>query len=219
VLKADFHMHTHYSYDCMTKPEHLIQRCQEVGLNCIAVTEHNNIQGALAVKAIAPFMVIVAEEVKTSEGEITGLFLKEEIPQGLTPKETVRRIREQGGLVSLPHPFDRIGRSPLARQAIEALLPQVDIVEAFNARTTLGGDNARAQRLAAEHGLLATAVSDAHTLGELGRSYTELPEFDGTPEGFKSALKEARLVGRRSSPLVHLYSTISKLRHRRFRLP
>ena len=106
-----------------------------------------------------------------------------------------------------------MGRSPLSAQAIADLLPHVDIVEGFNARTTRPGDNAQGRQLASAHGLLVTAVSDAHTLGELGRCYTEMPEFDGTAEGFKKALAHARLVERRSNPLVRLYSTVNKLRH------
>jgi predicted metal-dependent phosphoesterase TrpH len=219
MIRGDFHMHTRYSHDCMVEPEALVKRCQEVGLSCIAVTDHNTIKGARAVQAIAPFRVILGEEIKTTAGEITGLFLTEEVPPGLTPADTVRRIKEQGGLVSLPHPFDRMGRSPLAPRFIDELLPYVDLVEAFNARTLLMRDNAQGHQMAVNHGLLVTAVSDAHTLGELGRSYTEMPEFDGTPEGFKAALIEARLMERRSSPLVHLYSTINKFRSKKPPLP
>ena len=219
MLKGDFHMHTRYSYDCLVEPYALVQRCQAVGLDCIAVTDHNSLQGAAAVKAIAPFMVILGEEVKSTHGEITGLFLTEEVPPGLTPHETVRRIREQGGLVSLPHPFDRLGRSPLSAEMVAELLPCIDIVEGFNARTTLLRDNAQGRRLAIDHGLLVTAVSDAHTLGELGQCYTEMPEFDGTAEGFKKALANVRLVERRSSPLVHLYSTVNKFRRKLFGVP
>ena len=166
-----------------------------MGLNCIAVTEHNNLEGAQVVKAIAPFLVIQGEEIKSTEGEITGLFLEEEIPPGLTPLETVRRIKDQGALVSIPHPFTGQGRSSLNQTTAQDILPHVDIIEGFNARTMRRRDNARGQAFAKAHGLAATAVSDAHTTRELGRAYTELPEFDGTPQGFKEALAEARLVG------------------------
>ena len=111
LIKADFHMHTHFSPDSETPPEKLVARCVEVGLSCIAVTDHNTIEGALEVERIAPFMVIVGEEVASSDGEITGLFLKEPVPKGLSPQETARRIKDQGGLVSLPHPFDRFRRA------------------------------------------------------------------------------------------------------------
>jgi len=100
-------MHSHFSPDSDVTPERLVARCEKVGLSCIAVTDHNTVEGALAARKIAPFTVIIAEEVGSSEGEITGLFLQETIPAGLSPLETVRRIKDQGGLVSVPHPFDR----------------------------------------------------------------------------------------------------------------
>jgi predicted metal-dependent phosphoesterase TrpH len=128
MLKADLHSHTHFSKDCLTTPEKYVATCLKRGINCIAVTDHNSIQGGLAVRKIAPFQVIVAEEVRTTEGEITGLFLTEEIPARLTPEETVRRIKEQGGLVSVPHPFDRFRGEPLKEGAIQRILPQADII-------------------------------------------------------------------------------------------
>ena len=216
MLKGDFHMHTHFSPDCAMPPERLVRRCLEVGLNCIAVTDHNTTRGAYEVRRLAPFMVIIGEEVKTSGGEITGLFLQEEVPRGLSPLETVSRIREQGGLISIPHPFDHFRRSVIQSEALREVLPHVDIIEAFNARTTLASDLRRAQRLAQERGILVSAVSDAHVPLELGRAYVELPEFDGTPEGFKQALAQGRLVGRRINPLVHLLTTYTKLKARLF---
>ena len=216
MLRADLHMHTEYSPDSETPPEKLISRCTQVGLSCVAITDHNTIEGALHVKRLAPFIVIVGEEIGTSEGEVTGLFLKESIPRGLSPLESAERIREQGGLVSLPHPFDRFRRSVISGDAIEQILPYVDIVEVFNSRNSLDADDRRASELAREHGLLSTAVSDAHTPLELGRTYVEMPEFDGTPEGFKEALSQGRLVTRRTSPLIHALTTLTKLKKRVF---
>jgi predicted metal-dependent phosphoesterase TrpH len=117
-LRADFHMHTHYSKDCTTSPKRLVARCLRVGLGCIAVTDHNTIRGGMEVAEIAPFPVIVASEVKTTHGEITGLFLTEEIPRGLSPMETVERIKAQGGLVSIPHPFDKVRSSVITDDAL-----------------------------------------------------------------------------------------------------
>ena len=219
MVRGDFHMHTYYSYDCMTSPEALVRRCNDVGLDCIAVTDHNSLAGAKAVSAIANFTVILGEEVKSTAGEITGLFLTEEVPPGLSPVETAKRIKEQGALVSVPHPFSGYGRSSLAEPAVTELLPYVDLIEAFNARTMSRETNERGRAFAKAHGLAATAVSDAHTLGELGRTYTELPDFDGTPEGFKEALREARLVERPAGRFVHVYTTLNKLRHRFFTVP
>ena len=192
-MRADFHMHTHFSRDCRTSPERLVARCLKVGLGCIAVTDHNTIRGGVAVAAIAPFPVIVASEVKTTHGEITGLFLSEEVPAGLSPMETVERIKAQGGLVSIPHPFDSVRRSVISEEALVEVLPHADIIEAFNARNVFRGADERARAAASEHGLAVTAVSDAHHTLELGRTYTEMPEFDGTPSGFLAALREASL--------------------------
>ncbi|MBI4233504.1 MAG: PHP domain-containing protein [Chloroflexi bacterium] len=211
MLRGDFHIHTRFSRDSATSPQRLVARCLKVGLNCIAVTDHNTIRGAQEVAKLAPFRVIIGSEVKSAAGEITGLFLKEEVPGGLSPLETVERIKAQGGLVSIPHPFDGIRRSVIRREALEEVLPRADIVEAFNARNTFKRANEMALRAAQEHGLLVTAVSDAHHVLELGRTYTEMPEFDGTPQGFKEALRQARLVGHPASPLVHSITTWNKL--------
>ena len=214
MLKTELHVHTRFSADCATPIAKLVARCQKVGTNCLAITDHNTIKGALAVREIAPFYVIIGEEVKSSGGEITGLFLTEEIPAGLSPMETVDRIKAQGGLVSIPHPFDRMRRSVITATALEELLPHADIIEAFNARNTFRSANERAMHLAHERGLLMSAVSDAHTLIELGRAYVEMPEFDGTPEGFKESLRQGKLVTRGITPLIHFATTFTKLRQR-----
>ena len=216
MLKGDFHMHTNFSPDCIVSPESLVARCLEVGLNCIAVTDHNSIQGSIEVKRIAPFMVIQASEIKTTGGEITGLFIQEEIPAGLAPVETAKRIKEQGGLVSLPHPFDHLRRSVIGKMALEEVLPYADIIEVFNARNVFDSDNRKAMVVAKEHGLVPSAVSDAHSIGELGDTYVEFPEFDGTPAGFKEALRQGRLVTRKSNPLIHLITGYAKLKKRWF---
>ena len=214
MLRAELHVHTSFSPDCTTPPNKLVERCLKVGVNCVAITDHNTIQGALVVQEIAPFLVIIGEEVKSAAGEITGLFLKEEIPSELSPMETVERIKAQGGLVSIPHPFDRMRRSVIVAPALEEVLPHADIIETFNARNTFASANGRAEALAKERGLLMSAVSDAHTLLELGRTYVEIPEFDGTPEGFKESLRQGWLVTRRITPLIHFATTFTKLRHR-----
>lgn len=213
MIKADLHVHTCYSIDCVTPLERIVERCLELGINCIAVADHGTITGALKLKEIAPFKIIVAEEILTSAGELMGLFLTEEVPRGLSPQETIAQIRSQGGLVGIPHPF---GRSPLrnSNKLISGeVLSQVDIIEAYNSRTPFPNSDARAGKLAIEQGKTASAGSDAHTLGEIGRAYVEMPEFDG-PEDFLNCLAQGRIFGQRSSPLVHFASTWAKIRER-----
>jgi predicted metal-dependent phosphoesterase TrpH len=216
MLRADLHLHTNASPDSMINPEALVKACLKKDINCIAVTDHNTMDGVAAVQRIAPFHVIAAEEVKTTEGEIIGYFLREPIPARLSPEETVARIKAQGGIVAVPHPFDRLRREPLREAALMRVLPQVDVIEALNARVTVARDNRRAIAFAAEHGLACSAGSDAHSLLEVGTAYVDMPDFD-TPEQFLESLREGRLCGGRSVPLVHLISTWAKAR-RYFRL-
>ena len=211
-LRIDLHTHTHYSPDSIVSPQGLAATCQRKGITCVAVTDHNTIRGALAVKEIAPVQVIVGEEVRSADGEIIGLFLTEELPAGLSAQETIERIRAQAGLVSLPHPLDRF-RGGVGAEAVARLAPLVDIIEVMNARTTLARDNDGAARLAEEHGLVGVSVSDAHSPWEIGRAYVEAPSFEG-PQEFLEALRWGTLVGRPSSPLVHLISRYAVLRRK-----
>ena len=213
-MRVDLHMHTRFSPDSEMSPEALVKRCVKVGLDCIAVTDHNTIEGAREVKRIAPFRVIVGEEVGSSDGEITGLFLEEAVPRGLSPLETVKLIKSQGGLVSIPHPYDRFRSSVITPRGIDEVLPYADIVEIFNSRNSLDADNRKAVELAEERGLLVSGVSDAHTPMELGRTYVEMPDFDGTPEGFKRALAQGTIVARKTSPLIHVLTTLTKAKKR-----
>ena len=212
-LRADLHTHTHFSRDGLTTPERFVRRCVARGLTCVAVSDHNNLTGALEVAKIAPFRVIPSEEIKSTEGEIIGWFLRETIPRGLTPEDTVRAIRGQGGLICVPHPFDRLRGSPLRTAALLRILHEVDAVEAFNARTTLRSDLRRSAAFARAHGKIASAASDAHWHPELGGTYVEMPDFEG-PGDFLAALRAGRIHGEIANPLVHLVSTIAKVRWR-----
>lgn len=220
LIRADLHSHTIFSYDSMVQPDDYVRRCVRCGLSCVAVTEHNNIDGARYLREIAPFTVIIAEEIMTTEGEIIGLFLDKAVPSGLSPEETARRIKDQGGLVDIPHPFDRF-RHGLGEAAMLRILPQIDIIEAFNARIRLARDNDRALRFAREHDIAIGAGTDAHSPWELCHTYVEMPSFD-TPEQFLSALREGRIVGRRAPRYVLAFSAAEKLRRKlglRRRLP
>lgn len=177
----------------------------------MAITDHNRIAGALQLKRTAPFKVIVGEEVLSTSGEIIGLFLTEEVPDRLTPEETVARIKAQGGLVCIPHPFDRFRpHSRLRRGALERIARDVDLIEVFNARTLMLQDSARALDFARSHALPGTVGSDAHVIQEIGRAYVELPEFNDA-EGFLLALGRGQAFTRRTSPLTHFYSIRNRL--------
>jgi hypothetical protein len=209
LLKADLHVHTCYSEDSLSPPEKIVQHCIKVGINCLAVTDHNTITGALEVKRLAPFKVIVSEEILTTQGEIIGYFLTEEIPPRLSPEETVAQIKAQGGLACIPHPFDRI-RNKLRPRALEKIIPDIDLIEVFNSRTMLLWDSARALELARRHDLPGTAGSDAHIVREVGGTYMEIPEFNDA-EQFRQALRQGQVFGHRTNPLIHFYGIRNRL--------
>jgi len=201
--------------DCLSPLEQIVERCLGLGINCIAIADHNTIAGAVKLSEIAPFKVIIAEEVLTPVGEIMGLFLSEAVPWGLSPQETISLIRSQGGLVGIPHPFGRSlpwNVNPLTSTDI---LSQVDIIETFNSRTPFSNGNAKAWKLAKENGKAASAGSDAHTLREIGRAYVEMPEFDG-PDDFLNSLAQGKIFGQKSSYLAHFASTWAKIKKHTF---
>src|SRR4051794_36889082 len=174
-------MHTHHSRDCTIPTAEVIRLCRRRGMDGIAVTDHNSLAGGLEALRIAPpgFTIIPGEEVKSSEGEIIGLFLSEEIPGGLSPEETASRIRAQGGIVLVPHPFDPIRTSPLKTPALERLVAagMVDAIEILNARMALKSHNLRGAEFAARAGLPGTAGSDGHSRPEYAHAWIEIAPF------------------------------------------
>jgi hypothetical protein len=214
LWKVDLHTHTIYSKDSLTRTQALIDRARALGLNRIAVTEHNRLDGALRAKALAPDLVIVGEEIKTTNGEIIAYFVSEEVPKGLTPQETIRRLRDQGALISIPHPLDSLRRSAMGREQVLEVIGDVDALEVLNARCVRPADNAAALDLAREHGKLQTAGSDAHIVDEVGHCYLLLPPFDDNAESFRVALAAARPEGDVSAFWPHLSSTWAKVRKR-----
>jgi predicted metal-dependent phosphoesterase TrpH len=213
TIKVDLHVHTCYSPDTLTPLEEVIAACQQHGLGAVAITDHNAVDGALEMQRLAPFPVIVGEEVLTSEGEIIGLFLHELIPARLTPAETVARIHAQDGLVYVPHPFDRERKSSLRESALLEILDQVDALEVLNARVLQTARNERAWRLAEAHHLPAGAGSDAHTPFEVGQAYVEMEPFADKAE-FLRNLARGHVCGQVSSPLVHLFTQWAKIQKR-----
>ena len=212
MLKADLHIHTEYSMDCSTPLDKIIARCLELGINCIAVADHGTAKGALKMQAIAPFPVIVAEEILTPYGEIMGMFLKETIPSPIPVDEAIARIREQGGLVNIPHPFETIRGSALKSQVMEEIADQIDLVEVLNSRSPMKANSEKALAFAERHGLARGAGSDAHTTFEIGHAYVEMPEFNN-PEEFLRSLAQGKIRGRRSGPAVKIFSTWAKIKN------
>ena len=211
MLKADLHVHTEYSLDCDTPLDKIIERCQQTGINCVAIADHGTTEGALKMRELAPFKVIVAEEILTHRGEIIGMFLKEKIPSGLSAEETISRIREQDGLVCIPHPFDTIRPSAMNGDSIVKIIEHIDIVEVFNARTLLTRYCTRALAFARKHGIPGSAGSDAHTLQEIGNAYIEMPEFNGKDD-FLQALAMGEIFGRRTGPMARFSNVWTKVK-------
>jgi glycosyltransferase involved in cell wall biosynthesis len=193
-IDVDLHMHTDHSSDCATPVEVLLATAKARGLGAIAVTDHNEISGALEAQAKANgIKVIVGEEVKTADqGEVIGLFIRELIPRGLTLQETIAEIKRQGGIVYVPHPFDRMHAVP-DYEHLMAVLDDVDAIEVFNPRVAIQEFNEEAARFAAKYRIPAGAGSDAHVAQGLGSVRIRMPDFDG-PEEFLEALREADIV-------------------------
>ena len=207
-IKADLHVHTDYSPCALLKPEEIERIALKRGLGCVAITDHNTIDGALEVLASAKSIkVIVAEEIKTSQGEIIGYFLKEKIPPCLSPAETIKEIRKQGGLVSIPHPFDRLRSSRITREALESVLCEVDMIEVFNSRDMLTmADNSLIEK-AVQNGAVKVVCSDAHMTIEVGRSYMIVDDFN-TPGEFLQSIKNAQQISRKSPFWVHIVTKL-----------
>ena len=201
LIDVDLHMHTDHSHDCATPVEALLATARDRGLGASAVTDHNEVSGALeAQRKAADFgvKVIVGEEVKTGhQGEVIGLFLQEKIPRGLTLQETIAEIKRQGGLVYVPHPFDRLHAIPDYEHLLD-VVEDIDAIEVFNPRIALPAFNEEAVRFAAKYRIVGGAGSDSHVAQGLGSVRIRMRDFDG-PQEFLESLREADIVGRPSS--------------------
>jgi predicted metal-dependent phosphoesterase TrpH len=213
VIKIDMHVHTAHSRDSLLSPETVVERCRQKGLGAVVIADHNTTTGALAVRSMAPFPVIVGQEVSTSQGEVIGLFLEAEVARGLSAADTIASIREQGGLAGVPHPFDRFRGETLSRRVLEEMAGELDFVEGFNSRVTLPWDNRRARQFAQGKGLPCSAGSDAHSPDELGRAFVEMAPFEDKEE-FLSNLAKGRIVGSLSPFWVHFISVYARLGRR-----
>lgn len=205
TLRVEFHCHTIFSKDSLTRPEQLVRAARKNGLERVIVTDHNLIGGALRAQQIDPQLIIVGEEIMTTHGEILAAFVSEEIPARLTPQETIRRLRGQGAFISVSHPFDVMRSGHWDLPDLLEILPLVDAIETFNSRCMDQAYNAQAQEFARGHNLPATVGSDAHTALELGRSSLTLPAFASGAE-LRRVIAQGQAQVRLSSPLIHLTS-------------
>lgn len=213
MLNLEFHCHTNVSKDSLVRPEDLIQAARKRGIDRLVITDHNSIVGALAAQRLDPELVIVGEEIMTTSGEILAAFVTEEIPAGLTPGETIRRLKDQGAFISVSHPYDTHRKGGWKEADLLEIVPYVDAIEIFNSRCLDAQFNVRAQAFAEKHNLAGTVGSDAHALFELGRSVMMLDQFEG-PDGMRNVVKQAEFKTRLSPWWVHLFSTYAKQRKR-----
>jgi hypothetical protein len=206
LIEVDLHMHTDHSGDCATPVDVLLQTARDRGLGAIAITDHNEVSGALEARRVAEGMddlkVIVGEEVKTAEqGEVIGLFIEEKIPKGMTMAETIAAIREQGGLVYVPHPFDRFHSVPDYEHLLD-IVEDVDLLEVFNPRVALTSFNEEAVRFARKYRIVPAAGSDSHVAQGLGSVRQRIHDFDG-PAEFLEAMRDADIT-RKHKNLVYV---------------
>ena len=208
---ADFHIHTRFSRDSILTEERFIEKAIERGLTHVAVTNHNNVEGAIAVRDKVAELgltdrltVILGEEVSTADGEVVGLFLTRTIPRGLSANETADEIHRQGGLVSIPHPFDPFRGSHIREGPLRNLaeVGKIDAVEIFNCRVTFQRHNQEAAEFAQRYGIPGIAASDSHSSFEVAMAFNALPAFESA-EQLKAALPDNDWHASRSSVFIH----------------
>lgn len=211
MYTLELHSHTHASSDCLMRPADIVRTCRRKGIDRLAVTDHNTIRGALEMRDLAPELVIVGEEIMTTQGELLAYFVKDEIPRGLSPVETINRLRAQGAAISVSHPFDRLRHGAWREADLAAILPLVDAIEVFNARCIYPEDNDRALAFARKNAKLGTVGSDAHWYSEFGCAALRVAQNPASSAEFIAGLTNAESVTRLSSPLIHFTSTFAKI--------
>ena len=210
---VDLHCHTRASFDSLANPDAVVRAAASRGLTHLAVTDHDRIDAALAARDAAPdgLFVIVGEEIKSVDGDMIALFLRDVVQPGLSALETIAAIREQGGLVGIPHPFD--ARRGFGRHGtdLESIADKIDWVEAYNARVLGGSANEKAALFALGHNLPGVAASDSHTVLEVGVAYNVLAGDPSTPEGLLAALASVDMRPGRASYYVRAWTPLAKI--------
>jgi predicted metal-dependent phosphoesterase TrpH len=209
---VDLHCHTRFSFDSLASPRSIVRAAAARGLTHLVITDHDRIDGALEAREQAPegLVVIVGEEIRTADGDLIAAFIERAIEPGMPAAETIAAVREQGGLVGIPHPFDRFRGSLLRDARMASLAPLVDWVEAYNARL-LGGGNQLAAEFATANGLPGIAVSDAHSVLEVGVAYTAVTGEPSSAAGLLAALSGVELVPGRASVVVRVLTPVAKV--------
>jgi predicted metal-dependent phosphoesterase TrpH len=210
IIRVELHCHTSASLDSLVPADRYLKRCNALDIDKLAITDHNVIKAALAAKSVAPDKVIVGEEIQTTKGELIAYFMSAWVPSGLDPFTTINLLREQGAVISIPHPFDPIRGKAWGQGDLEAIAPHVDAVETFNARCLGDGPNLEAVAFARKFNLLETVGSDAHTIGEFGRATLRMPNFKDSGT-FKYGLSQAEKLTRLSPFYVHIFSNYAKI--------
>jgi predicted metal-dependent phosphoesterase TrpH len=210
MIKLDFHTHTHASKDSLILPADLISAARRKGIDRVVVTDHNSIAGAREAQAIDPELIIIGEEIMTTQGEILAAFVQEEIPAGLSPLETIARLKEQGAFISVSHPFDVLRKGGWKENDLLEILPLVDAIEVYNSRCMLPRFNRRAELFARKHNIAGTVGSDAHAAFEVGRSLLLLDQFTG-PEGLRRVIRKGIPRVKWSPPWFHLFSRYASI--------
>jgi predicted metal-dependent phosphoesterase TrpH len=214
-ITLDLHVHTNYSGCSNLRPDRIEPLALENGINTVAICDHNCLQGALETAALAKSItVIIAEEIVTTHGEIIGYFLNEHIPPGLSPIETVSEIKRQGGLASVPHPFDLLRSSRLHTSALKQVIDSIDMIEIFNARNMFNRPDHKLLNRAQKLGVVPVVSSDAHLACEIGRATMVMENYD-SPEDFLDKLREAQCFTRKSPLWVHAATKLIRFRSSR----
>jgi predicted metal-dependent phosphoesterase TrpH len=213
MLKVEFHCHTVASKDSLTRPRDLVDTCRRKGIDRVVITDHNTIGGAQAAQSLDPQLVIVGEEIMTTRGEILAAFVREEIPKGLSPTETIQRLKDQGAFISVSHPFDEWREGGWQEADLMEILPHVDAIEVYNSRCMLPRFNRAARQFAEKHNIAGTVGSDAHAAFELGRSLMLLQAFEG-PVEMREVIRTGIARARWSPPWFHLTSRYASIRNK-----
>ena len=211
MLRVEFHCHTIYSKDSLTRPENLIDACRKKGIDRVIITDHNTILGAQKAQEIDSERVIIGEEIMTTQGEILAAFVQEGIPSGLEPREVIDELRRQEAFISVSHPFDNLREGHWETGELLEILPLVDAIEVFNARNLRKETNQQAREFAEQHNIAGTVGSDAHTAFELGTALLLLPEFSNSDD-LRGVIRSAQPLGKASPAWVHLASRYAVFR-------